>query len=243
MSNRGDLTSCTAVILAGGLGTRLRSVVSDRPKVLADISGRPFLSYLLDQLAQAGLRHGVLCTGYQADQVKTQLGDRWRDLTLTYSPETTPLGTGGALRLALPHLRSETVLILNGDSYCDVDLPSFWAFHQQRQAQATLLVTQVPDTQRFGRVQVDSGDRIVNFEEKGNTTGAGGINAGLYLVSRAYLSSIPADRPVSLEKDIFPQWVAQGLYGYQTEGRFIDIGTPETYCQAAEFFEAATFQR
>ncbi|MEO1069712.1 MAG: nucleotidyltransferase family protein [Cyanobacteria bacterium J06638_6] len=236
MSDRGALSTCTAVILVGGLGTRLRSVVSDRPKVLAEIHGRPFLSYLLDQVAEAGLRHVVLCTGYRADQVQELLGDRWQDLTLTYSQETTPLGTGGALRLALPQLRSDTILALNGDSYCGVDLSAFWGFHQRKQASASLLLTQVPDTQRFGRVQVDEGDRIVNFEEKGNTTGPGWINAGLYLVSQAYLADIPADRPISLEKDIFPQWIDQGLYGYQAEGKFIDIGTPETYRQAADFF-------
>jgi D-glycero-alpha-D-manno-heptose 1-phosphate guanylyltransferase len=238
MSDRGDLSACTAVILVGGLGTRLRSVVSDRPKVLAEINSRPFLSYLLDQVAEAGLRHAVLCTGYRADQVQELLGDRWHDLTLTYSQETTPLGTGGALRLALPQLRSDTILALNGDSYCGADLAAFWDFHQHRQAAATLLLTQVPDTQRFGRVQVDEGDRIVHFEEKGDTTGPGWINAGLYLVSQGYLADIPADGPISLEKDIFPQWIDQGLYGYPAEGKFIDIGTPETYRQAADFFAA-----
>ncbi|WP_017301387.1 nucleotidyltransferase family protein [Nodosilinea nodulosa] len=239
MSDGSDLSACTAVILVGGLGTRLRSVVSDRPKVLAEINGRPFLGYLLDQVAEAGLRHVVLCTGYRADQVRSLLGDRWQDLTLTYSQETTPLGTGGALRLALPQLRSSTILALNGDSYCGADLAAFWDFHRQKQTQATLLLTQVPDTQRFGRVQVDGGDRIVAFEEKGNTTGPGWINAGLYLVSQSHLANIPADRPISLEKDIFPQWIDQGLYGYRAKGKFIDIGTPETYRQAADFFEPA----
>lgn len=239
MSDRADLSACTALILVGGLGTRLRSVVSDRPKVLAEINGRPFLSYLLDQVAEAGLRHVILCTGYRADQVQGLLGDRWQGLTLTYSQETAPLGTGGALRLALPQMRSDTILALNGDSYCEADLTAFWDFHRQKQASATLLLTQASDTQRFGRVQIDHRDRIVNFEEKGNTTGPGLINAGLYLVSQAYLATIPADQPVSLEKEIFPQWIDQGLYGYQARGKFIDIGTPETYSQAADFFEAA----
>ena len=117
-----DISNIEAAILAGGLGTRLRSVVPDRPKVLAEIGGRPFIEILLDQVAAAGIRTAVLCTGYLGDQIEARLGTRRGPLALRYSREVEPLGTGGALRLALPMLASDTVLVLNGDSYCDADL-------------------------------------------------------------------------------------------------------------------------
>lgn len=225
----------TAAILAGGLGTRLRSVVSDCPKVLADINGRPFLAYLLDQLATAGIKRVVLCTGFQASLVRDVLGDDHGGLQLSYSEETAPLGTGGALRLALPSLNSDPVLVLNGDSYCDVDLGAFSQFHQERQAEATVLLTQVPDVARYGKVRVDAEDRVLGFDEKGGT-GPGWINAGVYLVEQSLLIGIPEGRSVSLEREMFPAWIGRRFYGCRQAGRFIDIGTPESYAQAKLFF-------
>lgn len=230
-----SMSELTAAILAGGLGTRLRSVVSDRPKVLADINGRPFLAYLLDQLATAGIKRVVLCTGFQAGLVRDVLGDVHDGLQLSYSEETSPLGTGGALRLALPSLNSDPVVVLNGDSYCDVDLGAFNQFHQERQAEATVLLTHVPDVGRYGQVRVDADDRVLGFDEKGGT-GPGWINAGLYLVGQSLLNGIPAGRSVSLEREMFPAWIGRRFYGYRQGGRFIDIGTPESYAEARLFF-------
>src|SRR5262245_14251159 len=121
------LAATTALILAGGLGTRLRSAVADRPKVLAEIWGKPFLSYLLEQVASAGMRHIVLCVGYASEQIRATFGNTFAGMELTYSQETTRLDTAGALRLALPHFRSDPVLVMNGDSFCDVDLSDLWA--------------------------------------------------------------------------------------------------------------------
>src|SRR5206468_3820156 len=120
------LADSSALILCGGLGVRLRSVVHDRPKVLAQVAGRPYLAYVLDKLAAAGLGHVVLCSGYRADQVRAAFGTRYRGLRLTYSEETKPLGTAGALRLALPVTHSSMLLVVNGDSFCNVDLRAFW---------------------------------------------------------------------------------------------------------------------
>jgi D-glycero-alpha-D-manno-heptose 1-phosphate guanylyltransferase len=228
-----ELGNVTAVILAGGLGTRLRSVVADRPKVLATVAGRPYLTHLLDQLDGAGIRSVVLCTGYLGEQVNATVGPRYGRLSMTYSQESEPLGTGGALRLALPQVHSSHVLVLNGDSYCDADLPAFWAWHVEHRSSASLLLTRVADTRRFGRVTLASAGRIQHFEEKGATEGAGLINAGIYLLSRALLAALPADRPVSLEREAFPTWP---LHGYPTEAAFLDIGTPETYVVADAFF-------
>ncbi len=253
-----DLSDATAVLLVGGLGTRLRPVVSDRPKVLAQVQGRPFVAFILDQLAEGGVRHVVLCTGYQGDRVKSDLGDTYRGMSLDYSQETTPLGTGGALRLALPLLKSDPVLVMNGDSYCNVNLRQFWSFYQKRQPGAALVLAEVADCRRFGKVRTDGADRIVSFEEKEETQSSGWINAGIYLIGRAWLVKIQEHVAVSLERDVFPTWISspgvrhsepQGFappgfgvshpgawefLGYRSAGRLFDIGTPEAYAIASQ---------
>jgi NDP-sugar pyrophosphorylase family protein len=231
-----DRAQLTAVILAGGLGTRLRSVVADRPKVLAEVAGRPFLGYLLDQLAGWGLSQVVLCTGYLGEQIEEEFAGGYGGLRIQYSREVTPLGTGGALRLALPLIRSPTVLVLNGDSYCTCDFSAFRSSHVARKAAATLLLVQSADTERFGKVEVGTDGAILHFAEKQVGGGAGLINAGVYLVELELLRSIPCSGPVSLERDIFPAWLQHRLYGYRTSGLLLDIGTPESYAQAEAFF-------
>ncbi len=227
-----DLSSVTAVILAGGLGTRLRSMVTDRPKVLAEIRGRPFLSYLLDQLNGGGITYVVLCTGYLGEQLQGMFGDSYGSLRLVYSQELSPLGTAGALRLAQPLFKSDPVLVMNGDSFCQTNLRAFWAWHRVHGANATLLLNEVLDTRRYGRVQVDACGMVLAFDEKGRKSGQGWINAGIYLINHSLLLTIPASGTVSLEREIFPAWIGRGLYGYRGEGRFLDIGTPEDYLKA-----------
>ncbi len=230
-----------ALILAGGLGTRLRAAVADRPKVLAPVSGRPFVAHLLDRLARAGVPRSVLCVGYLAEMVRHTLGHSHLGMGLAYSEEgETLLGTGGALRLALDHSDAEHFLVLNGDSWLDADLPSFDRWCEERGAEAALALTRVPDCARFGRVELDGDDRITAFVEKGEESGPGWINAGVYLVSRACLELIPAGRPVSLEREIFPLWIERGLYGYRSEAAFLDIGTPESYRAAEEILGAVS---
>lgn len=231
-----NLADVTAAILAGGLGTRLRPVITDQPKVLAAIKGRPFLAYLLDQLSDVEVQLVVLCTGYRGEQVKAALGDSHGPLKLIYSQEQSPLGTGGALRKALPLFRSDPVLILNGDSYCDLNLPDFRKWHETRGARATVALVRQPDTGRFGRVRLGPDSEVIGFTEKEAEHGAGWINAGIYLLSRSLLQTISKDSPVSLEQEMFPSWIGQGLYGYAAEGRFFDISTPESYANANEFF-------
>jgi NDP-sugar pyrophosphorylase family protein len=232
----GSLREVTAAILVGGRGTRLQSSVSDRPKALAAILGRPYLCYLLDFLSAAGVRDVVLLTGYRAEQIETLFGNSYAALRLTYSREATALGTAGAVRLALPQLQTSTILVLNGDSYWSVSLPDFWAFHTRHGSDITLGLTWVPDTTRFGRVHAEGG-RVTGYTEKGQQSGPGWINAGFYFFARKRLEEIPADVPVSLEQEMFPRWVQAGsCFGFQSAGPFLDIGTPESYAQAAEFF-------
>lgn len=230
------LRDINAVVLAGGLGTRLRSVVSDRAKVVAEIHGRPFLHYLFDQLAAAGIRHIVLCTGYMAEKVRAQIGDYYGNIGLTYSAETEPLGTGGALRLARPLLSSDPVLVMNGDSFCDVDLLQFAKDHFENRAAASLALAKVSDISRFGAVDLNLDGAVSSFEEKGSRVGAGLINAGIYLLSREIIASIPDGTAVSLERDVFPGLIGNGLHGFVSCGKFIDIGVPADYHAAAKFF-------
>ena len=230
------IADITAVILAGGLGTRLRPVLSDRPKVLAEVLGRPFLTYLLDQLSSAGAQEVILCAGYMGDRVQEVYGDVYKSLHLLYSQEEEPLGTGGALRLALPRFRSDTVLVMNGDSYIHADLSSYVDWFFQIDRKASLLLAKVPDTSRYGMVKVEKDESVSVFEEKEKAKGAGWINAGVYLVKTSLLKSIPSGIAFSLEREFFPSLVGNGLFGYRSKGRFIDIGTPESYIRAEKFF-------
>jgi D-glycero-alpha-D-manno-heptose 1-phosphate guanylyltransferase len=227
----------TAAVLAGGLGTRLARVNGPRPKVLADVLGRPFLAFLLDSLAAAGVERVVLCTGYRGEQVRAYFGDAYRGLGLVYSREPVPLGTAGALRLALPFLADDPVLVANGDSYCHADLGALWTAHRASHAAATLLLTEVADTARYGSVAVDDEGRVVRFAEKASA-GPGWISAGVYLLSRRFIEGIEPGKAVSLECEVLPSWIGRGLHGHRSAGAFIDIGTPQTYRAAGAFLES-----
>ena len=231
-----DLSDVTALILAGGLGTRLHRVVSDRSKTVATVSGRPFLAYLLDQLTAAGVRHVVLCTGHLAASVRRGFGESYGTARIEYSQESTPLGTAGALRLALPLSRSDVVLVMNGDSYCEADLREMWRAHRLSEADGTILLTEAPDTRRYGRVQVNDDGYVARFEEKASHAGRGWVNAGVYLLSTKLVMTIRPFGESSLEREMLPAWAGRGLRAYRTRGRFLDIGTPESYERAEHFF-------
>src|SRR3989304_10354991 len=231
------LSKITAVILSGGLGTRLRSVVLGQPKVLSEVNSRPFIAYLLDQLSQAGVEKVVLCTGYLGEQVKATFGEYYKDITLLYSQERITLGTGGALKLALPLLKSEPVLVLNGDSFCQADFVNFLNQHITKKATASLLLAEVPDFSRYGSVRMSMNGEITSFEEKSRKAGHGLINAGVYLLNNTFLESIPVNINISLEHEMFPLWINKGLYGFQNKGNFLDIGIPQDYAAAGRFFK------
>lgn len=231
--------SATAAILAGGQGTRLRPAVSDRPKVLAEVSGRPFVAHLLDRLEVAGVTTAVLCLGYRGEQVREALGARHGRVQLRYSQEPSPAGTAGALRLVLPLCESDDIIAMNGDSISDIDVAAMLRWHVGRRAAATLALAYVPDVSRFGRADVAADGQIQRFSEKGAETGAGWINAGAYVLCREVIEAIPTERAVSLERDVFPGLAGRGLYGLQAAGRFLDIGTPASYREAEAFFSAA----
>jgi D-glycero-alpha-D-manno-heptose 1-phosphate guanylyltransferase len=227
----------SAAILAGGLGTRLRPVIADRPKVLAPVHGRPYLTFLLEQLAAALVEEVVLLTGFQADLVRGTLGEVYGGMRVLYSEESVPLGTAGAIRWALPKLSAPTVLLLNGDSYCDVNLTVFHNFHDRCAAHVSLVLARVPGASRFGKVCVDNHSRVKRFEEKTAVHATNWINAGIYLLERPLIEEIPMGRRLSLEHDLFPAWVERFRFcGFRCAGRFLDIGTPQAYAEAERFF-------
>lgn len=227
----------TAVVLAGGLGTRLRAAVSDRPKVLADVAGQPFLERIFDQIHTFGIRKVVVCTGYMAEHIEHLYKDSFKELSITYSREHSLLGTAGAIRFALEHISTDRALVLNGDSYCDFDYHAFKAFHDAKEADASLLLTYVEDCARYGSVVIDTEGKIESFIEKSGAGGAGFVNAGVYLMERSLIKEIPPGRILSLEKDVFPRLIGRSFFGHASNApMFIDIGTPQSFQQAQTLF-------
>ena len=232
------LRNIDVVILAGGFGTRLRSVFSDRPKVLVPINGVPFLKCYLEWLRGFGARRIILSLGHMAEMVQDFVkNENWNGMEIVANVETTPLGTGGAVRACLPLLQSPTALVTNGDSVTRLDLARFVEFHRAKSARLSMMLTHQPQVSSSGLVQTDANDAVISFTEKpqGATTG-GYINAGLYLMSRDAIAEIPADKPVSIEKDVFPKFCGRSFFALKGEFPFIDIGTPESYQRAGEFF-------
>lgn len=225
--------------MAGGFGTRLQSVISDRPKVMAEVCGRPFLSYLLDQLSSAGFRRVIISTGYMASAIEEHFGGSYGALEISYSREDEPLGTGGGLRLAISHSAGETVVVMNGDSYIDADLRGFVAWFFEEQREAAVVLTKAADTSRFGRIKLGENKIIASFEEKNKIGGVGWINAGVYALRRPLIGAAEPGTYFSLERDFFPNLAGSRLFGYCVEGAFLDIGTPQSYSEAEAFFRRA----
>lgn len=228
------LKDLDVLILAGGRGTRLQAVPGDVPKPLRPVNGRPFLAYLVDQVRAAGARRVILSLGYKPDAFR----DFAAQQKVEISVEPAPLGTGGGLRIALPLLRSETLLAMNGDSYAAVDLGLIAALHRRRKATATMLLAEVDDAARYGRVEIDEDGQVLQFAEKGEA-GPGLINAGVYVLQRSVVAAIPEGRAVSLERETFPSLIGGRFFGEPGSFAFMDIGTPESYAASSEFFQRA----
>ena len=226
-----------AVLLAGGLGTRLRSVVASTAKPLAAVGERPFIELLVRQLQHQGIRRLVMCTGYLAQEVENELGDgrKW-DVTIEYSRESQPMGTAGAVKLAEPLLSDGSdFLVMNGDSFIEVNFQELIQFHREKNGIASLAVVRMKNTQRYGTVQMTTEGHVSGFKEKSDGDPTEFINAGIYVFNRRILDYIP-DGTISLERDIFPSVLDQGIYALEQHGVFIDIGTPEDYARAQKLY-------
>lgn len=219
----------TALILAGGKGTRLQSVVSDLPKPLAPVAGRPFLAWQLDHLASQGLHKVILSIGYLPDLFLDQIGESWKGMSIRYVREDAPLGTGGAIRWACEQFTDSQFWVLNGDTYTDFDLSAMWEFHQASRTICTLALKQMTDFDRYGTVQIDGQGRILGFSEK-MAVDAGLINAGVYLMHRDLILGQPSGVAFSFETEVLEKLAGQGdLSGLPVAGHFLDIGIPDDY--------------
>lgn len=227
------LKDIDAVVLAGGLGTRIQQVLGDTPKILAPVGGRPFLEILAARLKDFGARRLVLGLGHLAGAVAAHLEAHPLDgLEVVTAVEPEPLGTAGALRSLRPHLKSDPVLVMNGDSFAGADLCDVVGAHRESGAEASLLAVEVADVSRFGRLDVGPDGLVRRFSEKG-ATGPGVVNAGVYLFSGAALDRIMALPGTSLERDVFPKLLKDGVNAVVTDAAFVDIGTPQGLAAAA----------
>lgn len=227
------------IILAGGRGTRLKDVISDIPKPLAPINGKPFLDILLSQLNKfACIKKVILAVGYKAEMIMDRYKNCYRyNFKIVFSEEQAPLGTGGAIKKALALTDTEEAIILNGDSYAEIDIDDLLRFHKANRAFVTIVLKEVSDTQRYGSIKIDKQKRILIFEEKKNTDTHGFINAGIYVIKKHLLDGIENGKELSFEKQILPELIHKGAYGYVSCCKFIDIGLPETYKKAGEYLK------
>ena len=222
----------SAFVLCGGLGTRLRPVLADRPKSMALISGTPFLQLLLDRLKSQGVSDVILGTGYMAEKIERYFGSGNKfAMRIRYSRENEPLGTGGALKLAEP-LISDPVLVLNGDSYLEWKLVPLLELFTAKDADLVIVLQAVADVARYGSVALNQDGRVTEFIEKGTRAGPGLINAGVYLLRKQIVRDLPAGSAISLEREVFPRLLDRGVYGLVCTGLFIDIGIPDDFNRA-----------
>jgi D-glycero-alpha-D-manno-heptose 1-phosphate guanylyltransferase len=233
-----------AIILAGGLGSRLRAVVPDLPKPMAPINGRPFLEYLLDYWAGQGVSRFILSVGYKRDIIEKHFATRYKGTEVDYAVEDRPLGTGGGLLLALKHLRrTGPFLIMNGDTFFEVYLAPMRRYHQKRGAELTIALREVEANSRYGSVGIDKEGKVTTFDNRARTVDRALINGGVYLAKKSAFASmaLESDVPVSIEDQLYPRMLAEGrrVYGFPSSGRFIDIGIPEDYQRAASVLQGA----
>jgi NDP-sugar pyrophosphorylase family protein len=228
------LRGIDVVVLAGGLGTRIRGVLGDIPKVLAPINHRPFLDHLLDHLAALGAGRVVLSLGVGADQVIAHLDRHRQPLPVLPVVEPAPLGTGGALRHVMPGLTGEPVMVMNGDTWLEADFAGFLADHHRAGRPVSLLCVAVDDVSRYGRVDLAADGCVTRFAEKDPAlAGPGLINGGALLLSRRALDRLGAETGPSLERDFLGQLPPGWIHGWRAEGAaFIDIGTPDSLAEA-----------
>ena len=225
-----------AIVLAGGFGTRLQKVVSEVPKPMAPVAGKPFLQYILDYLIQHKVNHAVLAVGYLHETIINFFGDKYQSLDITYSIESNPLGTGGGILQACKYVSGNNVFVINGDTFFDVDLVELSALHEHNNALLTVALKQMERFDRYGTVDLDAEGRITGFLEK-KYLETGLINGGIYCLNKQiFHAELP--EVFSFEKEILEKEIVnRKIYGLRSEGYFIDIGIPEDFERAQSDFK------
>ena len=233
-----------AILLAGGLGTRLRSVVSDRPKPMALIGEKPFMEYVVHELSRPGITDIIFAVGYKGSMVEEYFGDGsgfiapdGTPITVHYAYEEELLGTAGAIKNAGRFVTEDSFFVLNADTFYQIDYSRLVTMQRESDLDMALVLREVPDISRYGAAVLMNG-RLTGFNEKSAEAKPGTINGGVYLMKRALLDEIPAGK-VSLENEMIPKWLSEGraLGGFVNDGYFIDIGIPEAYYQFIEDVE------
>ena len=233
-----------AIILAGGFGTRLQSVVSDVPKPMAPINNEPFLNYIFDYLKYYKIEHVVLSTGYLSEKISEYYKNEFQGIKISYTREEKPLGTGGGIRLAMEKCHTENVLVLNGDSFFDVDISAHYQNHVGKGSDCTLALRKVNNAARYGTIVLGDANKINAFKEKDSIEQSGLINGGVYIINRGlYLYKTTTNFNFSIEKDFYEKRINEiNIFGFEYEGYFIDIGIPEDYKKAQDDFKGFKYR-
>lgn len=236
-----DLSKVDVAILCGGLGKRLRGEIGESQKVMAKIGEEPFLDVLLKALARCGFKRFILLTGYKAESLEEYYRRNKFGVTIEFSREIKPLGTGGALKNAKALIQSDPFVCMNGDSLCSLDYQEFLHFYSAKKADAAIVLSKVKDNQDFGTITLDGAQRIVSFQEKLKIPSAIGqsyVNAGVYCFSKKVFDWMPSAEKFMFETDFFPSIVQKKVYGFITQQNFLDIGTPERFKKAQTIFKS-----
>jgi D-glycero-alpha-D-manno-heptose 1-phosphate guanylyltransferase len=227
-----------AIILAGGYGTRLNTVVKDIPKSMAPINGKPFLDYQLDYLEVFGIQRVILSVGYLREQIMDHYGNKYKDIKIDYAIEEEPLGTGGGLKLAMALAEGPLVYVLNGDTFYHIDYLKLLDIHRAKESKLSLVLREVEDTSRYGCVERNENRQITGFFEKNQSSGKGFINGGVYIINKRFFLSQNLPDKFSLEKDFFEKiYKTEKIFGILCRQYFIDIGIPEDYEKAQDDFK------
>lgn len=223
-----------AIVLAGGLGTRLRHITDNVPKPMAPVKGRPFLGYVLDHLRRAGIAEVALAVSYKWEMIFDYFGNDYRGMRLLYSVEDSPLGTGGAILQAMEKLGTGRFLIVNGDTYFPVDVAALLHWHESHDTQLTIVVKHMEDTGRYGALSIDESSRVIAFIEKGRR-GGGIINGGIYVVEHGLFQDRRMPKRFSFEDDLLVPCLKEiDVVAFRSDAYFIDIGVPLDYARANE---------
>ena len=235
------MSNLNVIILAGGLGFRVRSLFPNIPKPLIPINGKPFIFYILDQLNNFKIKDVTISTGFLSSKVEKTIGKKYKNIKIFYSNEVKPSGTGGAIKLVKFRKKKDFCLVLNGDSYVNFNLNKLIKEHKKEKSKISIVLNKVINTSRFGSVIMDD-NKIINFIEKDISKKGGYVNAGVYLFNSKIIDKIPNKIPFSLELDFFPSQIGQGLSGFKCNDNFIDIGTPDSLKKANNYiFNKITF--
>ena len=226
-----------AVILAGGFGTRLQSIIRDVPKPMAPVNGKPFLEYILDNLIRQGIQKFILSVGHLHEAVTSHFGDHYRQIPVVYAVEKEALGTGGGIQYAMTFAENENVLVVNGDTFFPVDVQHILQKHQAMNAVFTLAAKKMEDVSRYGTVMIER-ERVLGFLEKRNLKEPGLINGGIYWIRKGFFERTGMPEKFSLEKDCLEKYYSSEIIaGLVFDDFFLDIGIPEDYEKASEAFQ------